>query len=137
MATPPLDRTAFADTDPRRRGSGPPIFSELTSYGQGKRSATPDDLACGVNHANWGRSGLGGGIAKTTRMTDAVEKTPAARGYAVGVRFRVGPGWASRLVWDPRPDCHATYAIDAHTRPVGGPSRRSAIVLRFCTMAAR
>jgi hypothetical protein len=29
------------------------------------------------------------------------------------------------------------YAIDAHTLPVGGPSRRSDIVLRFCTIAAR
>jgi hypothetical protein len=37
----------------------------------------------------------------------------------------------------PPPNCDATYAVDAHTRPVGGPSRRSAIVFRFCTMAAR
>ena len=37
----------------------------------------------------------------------------------------------------PRPTCKASYAIDAHTPPVGGPSRRSDIVLRFCTIAAR
>jgi hypothetical protein len=30
----------------------------------------------------------------TTQLTDAVEKRCAARGFAVGVRFRVNPGWA-------------------------------------------
>src|SRR5947208_13568017 len=37
----------------------------------------------------------------------------------------------------PRRTWQAPYAIAAQVPFVGGPSRRSAIVLRFCTMAAR
>src|ERR1700686_901638 len=69
---------------------------------------------------------------------DAVEKSLAIIGFAIGGRFRLIPGRA--LPPDrrtPEPTCQASYAIDAHTPSVGGPSRRSAIVLRFCTMAAR
>src|ERR1700692_3957030 len=71
-------------------------------------------------------------------LTDAVEKRLAIIGFAIGGRFRSIPGRA--LPPDrrtPEPTCQASYAIDAHTPSVGGPSIRSAIVLRFCTMAAR
>src|SRR6202043_2416924 len=72
------------------------------------------------------------------RATDAVEKSLAIIGFAIGGRFRPLPGRA--LPPDrrtPELTCQASYAIDAHTRSVGGPRRRSAIVLRFCTIAAR
>ena len=69
---------------------------------------------------------------------DAVEKSLAIIGFAVGGRFRPIPGLA--LPPDrrtPEPTCQASYAIGVHTPSVGGPSRRSAIVLRFCTIATR
>src|ERR1700692_2600629 len=71
-------------------------------------------------------------------LTDAVEKSLAIIGVAIGGRFRPIPGRA--LPPDrrtPELTCQASYAIDAHTPSIGGPSRRSAIVLRVCTMAAR
>jgi hypothetical protein len=55
----------------------------------------------------------------------------------VGNVFSLFLAGCCRLVGGTSPGLPCHYAIDAHTRPVGGPSRRSAIVLRFCTMAAR
>src|SRR6202795_1393762 len=84
------------------------------------------------------------GVSRTRKYgrcplrVDAVEKSLAIIGVAIGGRFRPIPGRA--LPPDrrtPELTYQASYAIDAHTPSVGGPSRRSAIVLRFCTMAAR
>src|ERR1700724_251329 len=72
------------------------------------------------------------------KWVDAVEKSLAIIGVAIGGRFRPIPGRA--LPPDrrtPELTCQASYAIDAHTPSIGGPGRRSGIVLRFCTMAAR
>src|ERR1700686_5768551 len=63
-------------------------------------------------------------------LTDAVEKRLAIIGVAIGGRFRPIPGRA--LPPDrrtPEPTCQASYSIDAHTPPVGGPRTRSPIVL--------
>src|ERR1700688_1290425 len=90
------------------------------------------------SHQDAGNSATACGLSASPLGVDAVEKRLAIIGFAIGGRFRSILGRA--LPPDrrtPEPTCQASYAIDAHTPSVGGPSRRSAIVLRFCTMAAR
>jgi hypothetical protein len=72
-----------------------------------------------------------------SRLLDVVEKCPAVVGVAIeeGSWAYSCPGVAAWRI--SRPDRRVGYAIDAYTPPVGGPRRRSAIVLRFCTMPAR
>jgi hypothetical protein len=49
-----------------------------------------------------------------SHLTDAVEKCPAANRLLWGT-FSAAAGLASRPGRQtPRPNCHATYAIDAH-----------------------
>ena len=69
---------------------------------------------------------------------DAVEKGPnVGRLSSSGS----GLGWNGRAAgaapWQRYRSAPPSYAMDAHTLDVGGPSSRSAIVLRFWTIAAR
>src|SRR3984893_5976435 len=94
-----------------------PPWQDLAHLGPSSTAACPSSCRCRL----W---------------VDAVEKRLAIIGVAIGGRFRSIPGRA--LPPDrrtPEPTCQAYYAIDAHTPSVGGPSRRSAIVLRFCLSA--
>jgi hypothetical protein len=76
--------------------------------------------------------------ARRPLRVDAVEKGLAIVGFAIGERFRPVSGRALPLERrTTEPTCQASYAIDAQTSSAGGPSRRSAIVFRFCTIAAR
>ena len=53
--------------------------------------------------------------------------------FVIVGRFRLVPGWTSEPDRRaPRPTWQASYAIAAQAPLVGGPTRRSAIVLRFC-----
>ena len=63
-------------------------------------------------------------------------KRPAVIGFAIGARFGL-PSWASSLIGEHHDHLPGLYAIEAHTALIGWGPRRSAIVLRFCTMAGR
>jgi hypothetical protein len=72
-------------------------------------------------------------------LTDAVEKCPAAVGVPIKEAFRAC-SWLGVAAWPANTTTGlpcATYPVDARTPSIGGPSRRSAIVFSFRTMAAR
>src|SRR5260370_24536815 len=71
------------------------------------------------------------------RFGSMLSKNALPLALLLGKRFGLTAGWASppdRRT--PQPNCHATYAIDAHTPSAGGPSRPIALFFRFCPIAA-